>query len=91
MAYLGSPESLHGQLLGFWGPTGQQSYETFIYLILVLGVTMDQSFQQDLHFLLGLFRFRLCQKFCYGSHTWAKKRKYEVGQDLGKQFPLKVA
>lgn len=54
-AHLGSPESLEGQLLSFWGGTGQQSYQTFVHLILVLGVTMDQRIQENLHFFLGLF------------------------------------
>lgn len=54
-AYLGSPECLQGQLLSFRGRTRQQSYQTFVHLILVLGITVDQRIQQDLHFFLSLF------------------------------------
>lgn len=54
-AHLGSLESLQGQSLGFRGLTGQQSYQAFVYLVLVLGIAMNQRFQQNLHFLLGLF------------------------------------
>ena len=54
-AYLGSPECLQGQLLSFWGRTGQQSYQTFVHLVLVFGITMDQRIQEDLNFFLSLF------------------------------------
>lgn len=54
-AYLGSPECLQGQLLSFWGCTGQQSYQTFVHLVLVLGITVDQRIQEDLNFFLSLF------------------------------------
>lgn len=54
MPHLGSPESLQGQLLRFRGPTGQQSYQTFVHLVMVLGIAVNQGIQQDLYFLLGL-------------------------------------
>lgn len=72
LAHLGRPQSLQGQLLRLGRGAGQQGYQPLVHLILVLGVTVDQRIQQNLHFLLGLFRFRFGQKLCDGAYTCTK-------------------